>query len=440
MPSTYSKCDLALVACAAESSYGVEKGNEMSLDPYYDEARATFVQNGYTITDTIAPRSSNGEGTSPLAALCLEPDDPEKPIIVSFRGTSTAGDVVSDMRIGVSGVVEQEFRDAAYNYYKNVREENPGREIIITGHSLGGSLAQYVAAKAYSQGNESADDPLLQVRTFNTAPVGTRYGAILDSRPELARQFVNYRLEPDVVSQLPLQQYYGNTFVFPSKKGVMDAHSIRALIDELPADVKNQTIGSDASRQTSSQQNALIELTNGALSSYQCRVDGQYFSRYRAGAANLAKLQQSLPAITDMMKNGDYDKAISQLTELKGTLDGNVSTGLVDKLIEGTKAVQAEQPTRTMAQEPAMTAPELSSTSSEPEMVVFRDDVAKPAPASVDELQMTASASGTQSTMDSVRNELELALMSPAEGKPAPASDELELDAPVTTRGFGGAS
>lgn len=345
MTTKDSKCDIAFIALAAESAYRVKKGNK--IDPnyssVYQDTLLRFEQNGYTMKHAIAPKSSGGSGTSPLAALCLAPNDDKKPIIISFRGTKALGDIVSDIRIGINGVAERKFRDAAYNYYLNIRQQYPGREIIITGHSLGGFLAQYVGTRAYHQGVESSDQGLLHVRTFNTAPIGSSHGVVLQNHPELTGKFVNYRLESDVVSKLPLQNYYGNTLIFPSKKNFKSAHSMKSLVKELPEHVKNQVVGYDSNTQSTSVQNALVELSKGMLYSYQCRVSGQYFSRFRAGPSNLALMQEYLPEIIKLMENKDYDNAIIQLGYLKNVLKGDVSTGLIDQLIHRTIAVKKEQ-------------------------------------------------------------------------------------------------
>lgn len=167
-----SKCTVRLLTVATESTYKVRKDNAM--DPSIEAHKLLLDEmesHGYTLTEAIAPIGSEGTGTTPLGAVCLSPTDSQGPIIIAFRGTKAAGDVVSDMRIMATGVVEANFRNAAFEFYQKIQKANPGREIVLCGHSLGGHLAQYVATKAYNTNPDLLANPTLQVRTFNTAPV-----------------------------------------------------------------------------------------------------------------------------------------------------------------------------------------------------------------------------------------------------------------------------
>ncbi len=287
---------------------------------------------------SIAPRNIGGSGDSPLAAVCVEPQDPKAPIIISFRGTETLGDVVSDARLTTMGVIEQKFRNAAFEFYQDVRKKYPDREIVLTGHSLGGHLAQYVGTKAYNTDPKLRPNQLLQVRTFNSAPIDTTHSAVFNTNPELLSQFVNYRLSPDIVSNLPLQHHYGNTFVFPSDQGTLNSHKLGVLKKLLPEKVMNQEITSHDPIEK--KQNQLIELIKGVESSYQCRVEGQFFSRFRAGAKNLREMQEAFPAILASIEKGEYSDAVSKLKILKGKLDGTTSTHLVDAIIQRTNEVK----------------------------------------------------------------------------------------------------
>lgn len=337
-----SQCTVRLLAIAAQAAYRIK--NDNLIDPTYSDGyQQTLVdmaEHGYSITDSIAPIKSKGTGTTPLAALCLTPQDRHSPLVIAFRGTKTSGDMVSDIKLGTTGVVEKKLRNAAFEYYQKIRKENPGREIVLTGHSLGGHLAQYVATKAYNTDPELAANPQVQVRTFNTAPVATRHSSIFSSHNHLRAQIVNYRLSPDWVSDLPLKQYYGNTFVFPCNKFWLFAHSMDPVMKYLPEAVLNQEVGTTDRTKT---HNALVELVNGVRTSYQCRVKGQILHRFRSGAQNLSLMETELPKVLDCIKNKNYDEAIERLQGLEKKLDGKISKQIIDVLKQSTQVVKLNE-------------------------------------------------------------------------------------------------
>ena len=66
-------------------------------------------------------------------------------IIVAYCGTNDVKDFVSDAQMAMNEVPEQ--FEKANQYYLNTVEKNPNASVMVTGHSLGGSLAQLVASK-----------------------------------------------------------------------------------------------------------------------------------------------------------------------------------------------------------------------------------------------------------------------------------------------------
>ena len=66
-------------------------------------------------------------------------------IIVAYCGTNGTSDILSDTQLAQDKIPEQ-FKDAN-EFYEQIRKENPDSIILVTGHSLGGSLAQLIASK-----------------------------------------------------------------------------------------------------------------------------------------------------------------------------------------------------------------------------------------------------------------------------------------------------
>lgn len=65
---------------------------------------------------------------------------------IAFRGTNTFGDVLDDISLAVSG--EQASRaQRSLETVRKIQQLNPALKYSVTGHSLGGSLADYVASE-----------------------------------------------------------------------------------------------------------------------------------------------------------------------------------------------------------------------------------------------------------------------------------------------------
>lgn len=101
-----------------------------------------------------------------------------KNIVIAFRGTeriylgentfdvfTLAKDILTDINL-IAGVYDRQFEDA-FELYNCVKQENRNAKIILTGHSLGGALAQIVASKVFSLTSNSRKQIKLETYTYN---------------------------------------------------------------------------------------------------------------------------------------------------------------------------------------------------------------------------------------------------------------------------------
>jgi len=102
-----------------------------------------------------------------------------KQLVIAYRGTERFGlgenetdltsvlkDVMTDINM-ITGTFDEQFKDA-WEFYKAVKEQNPGKKIVITGQSLGGALAQIVPAKEYTINR-------IKVKTYTYNAPGCRH-------------------------------------------------------------------------------------------------------------------------------------------------------------------------------------------------------------------------------------------------------------------------
>lgn len=66
-------------------------------------------------------------------------------LIIAYKGTDDMKDIVSDLQMFQNKIPEQ-YADAK-KFYEQIKEQYPNKSITLTGHSLGGSLAQLVASE-----------------------------------------------------------------------------------------------------------------------------------------------------------------------------------------------------------------------------------------------------------------------------------------------------
>lgn len=139
-------------------------------------------------------------------------------VIIAFRGTDDKADIPSDVQI-VNGELPEQFAEAQ-KLYEDVQRENPSAKIILAGHSLGGSLAQLIAA----------NNP--KAAAFACAPVGT--GNVVKNNTELADtgNVYNYLTKGDAFSNTLPQ--IGTSRLFETKQvqeHAFQPHSVLNCLD-----------------------------------------------------------------------------------------------------------------------------------------------------------------------------------------------------------------
>lgn len=260
------------------------------------------------------------------------------PIIIAYRGTATNGDVAEDINLTLTGTIGKNYRDDAFDFYTAIKNKFPNRNIALTGHSLGGHIAQYVGAKAYAQKANHE----IHVRTFNSAAIDTVYKKALKKNFGAQSRFVNYRLDGDVVSIL--QQRVGNTYTFARAPGMKltEAHYLKSMKSSLPQALLDSPV---ASTPVDKLKEELLCMRHH----YNCRVNNQIFSAWRQGRKKNELIHHSIEHIlTSLNASTPKDSiklsnAITELELLKKQLDYGKSVELINYLIESAKLLHQQE-------------------------------------------------------------------------------------------------
>ncbi|OFZ23231.1 MAG: hypothetical protein A2X94_12065 [Bdellovibrionales bacterium GWB1_55_8] len=182
---------------------------------------------------------------SGIKAYLVRPNEPNPknlPPVIAFTGTESLQDAVQDMSLGADQLNNAKIR--FYQWLYAIQKEK-FREIIITGHSLGGGLAQGAAALI-------PDDIRLKVHLVTFNGFGGRdmnkafhsiYKSEFKDRDfkefQPTRHAVNYRMKYDPVSLIGV--HYGHVRTIESSNNplqVVKNHvigTIRASVSENPA-------------------------------------------------------------------------------------------------------------------------------------------------------------------------------------------------------------
>lgn len=290
MPKSISTCDLDLLIHASQAVYRITS-NKTFLDdkestPLYThdhflDTNKTIAAKHYHIHASISPEETK-EGHA--CAVCLKPDEADtiSPIVIAYRGTITKKDMGSNLSIALQGVAGKKLRTEAYDFYQKIKKEFPNREIVLTGHSLGGHLAQYVGVKAYVDKHDG-----VMVRTFNSAPI--TINKTIDTS-HIEDQTINYRFADDFLTKLPLLRCYGDSYVFKIKRSdqlkhklnpiqnLDRAHRLGIFYAALPDEIKNLQVGN--SSHLTYEEATIIEKMKGMECADACCLEGRWLPRF----------------------------------------------------------------------------------------------------------------------------------------------------------------
>jgi pimeloyl-ACP methyl ester carboxylesterase len=212
-------------------SYGI-----LSNAVYRDDLAAGSRVEGWTVARFLA-----GRGAGLQAAVFTT----GRTTVVAFKGTSpNASDILADLRLGV-GMNTAYFSEAE----QFVQDHANLADLVVTGHSLGGAIAQVVGNRRripFVTFN-APGVALLATRNLHTVSptlgaarlAGGVIGAFLNpmqTARDIGSAFhvsrgVNYRLSGDLVSRYGL--HYGQIVNLEGRGDVLDQHRMTTMIETL---------------------------------------------------------------------------------------------------------------------------------------------------------------------------------------------------------------
>jgi hypothetical protein len=179
-----------------------------------------------------------------MTLLKVNEEKNQKTVTIIFRGSNELGDWMTNLRAKDEnfynrGYVHQGFRHASNLFLKTVRQKGElsqhipevlenNTNIILTGHSLGGTMATLIGCHLLERGVKKEN---LEVYTFGTPPIGDENFCNYYQDKLHLHRLVN---ENDIVAHLDKWfhlKHFGEEIILPSNQG--EVHSGEGYIDNI---------------------------------------------------------------------------------------------------------------------------------------------------------------------------------------------------------------
>ena len=210
------------LAIASALSYGLPVGSDVAKafanDPEYAELAKEF--EGWTVEDQLHI-AHNG-----FDAMALKNG---KEVIIAFRGTEITSfdDITTDLfDVGTGLGIQSPYARA---YAKTIAARYPNAQIHLTGHSLGGYLAQHAGAELLQDGRYGQQ--VISVTTFNAPGIGWINSPLGYDVLKASGRVIHYETEGDVVSEINMKP--GRVVIGKRSSLTGSAHTIKNFTDTL---------------------------------------------------------------------------------------------------------------------------------------------------------------------------------------------------------------
>jgi len=231
-------------------------------------------------------------------------------IIIAFRGSDDGRDLVVDHKM-LSGHLPDQF-DNATEFVQRVRRAHPDAEIIVTGHSLGGSLTELTASR------------FADIRGISFDAVGTEglvYGHE-DRGLRDNRNTVNYVVRGDIISNA--HEHVGTTVVVDGVRG-HDEHAIQNFTGDNNALVGTEggLASADSRRRAETEQRrarsgntleSAIGNSNGGVVRFDSKQFKDVRSQFEIDAnslnADLDRLQRQVNHVYDPAQRAELNRIL----------------------------------------------------------------------------------------------------------------------------------